>query len=174
MDKKRKLPLIYVIGIPIIFVFANALANIHFTILGSPLYISVCLYPLIYLITGLAIIKADYKHALLLMILALVAESLTSVAIWIITNNIDAYVNIYSFLSFLLCQLIFIYIYDFLRRIKRDTYIPIFFLMVLVEIVDHAFFGPLIEGQTFSVSILVRVIYALVIPVVLAKKTIKQ
>lgn len=174
MDEKRKLPLIYVLGIPIIFIFANALANVHFTILGSPLHISVCLYPLIYLISGLVIEKTDYKHALLLMMLSLVVGSLISVETWVLTNNIDAYVNIYSFLSFLFCQLIFIYVYDFLRKIKKDTYIPIFLLMVLVEVVDNAFFGPLIEGQIFSVSILIRVIYALAIPVILAKKNVKQ
>ena len=37
--------------------------------------------------------------------------------------------------------------------------------------VAGAFFGAIIEGQYISLSILVRVIYAVVVPAVLARKT---
>jgi hypothetical protein len=40
-----------------------------------------------------------------------------------------------------------------------------------VSAIDNAFFGAIIEGQYISLSILVRVIYVVVVPAVLARKT---
>ena len=81
---------------------------------------------------------------------------------------------IYAFISFLICQLIFIYTYDFLRKIKKDTYGWVFILVAIVSAIDSAFFGAMIEGQLISLSVLVRIIYAVAIPVFLARSTAKK
>lgn len=174
MKKKESLPLIYLLGMPIIFIVANFLAKTHVEILGSSLYFSVLLYPLTYLISGLIVKKADYKKSLLIMAVTLITAALTYVVEWAMLNTMDAYVMIYSFLSFLIGQLIFIYTFDFLRKIKKDSYGWVFVLTLVVTLIDGAFFGAIIEGQYISMSTLVRIIYLVVIPAVLAKNTKKQ
>lgn len=171
MKKSTKLPLIYLLGMPILFIVANFFARTHFDIVGSPFYFSVILYPLTYLISGLIVKKTDYKTSLLMMGLTLVIASLTYVLQWAMLDLIDAYVMIYSFLSFLICQMIFIYTYDFLRKIGKDTYGWVLILVLVVSAIDNAFFGAMIEGQTISLSTLVRLLYVVGIPVGLAKKT---
>lgn len=170
MKKSTKLPLIYLLGMPILFIVANFLARTHFDVLGSPFYFSVILYPITYLISGLIVKKTDYKTSLLMMGLTLVIASLTYVLQWTILDLIDEYIMIYSFLSFLICQMIFIYTYDFLRKIDKDTYGWIFILVLIVSAIDGAFFGTLIEGQIVSLSALARLLYVVGIPVGLAKK----
>lgn len=59
--KQEKLPLIYLLGMPIIFIVANFLARTHVEFLGSPLYFSVLLYPLTYLLSGLIVKKAELQ-----------------------------------------------------------------------------------------------------------------
>ncbi len=174
MKKSTKLPLIYLLGMPILFIVANFFARTHFDVAGSPFYFSVILYPLTYLISGLIVKKTDYKTSLLMMGITLVIASLTYVLQWAMLDFIDAYVMIYSFLSFLICQIIFIYTYDFLRKIGRDTYGWVLILVLIVSAIDNAFFGAVIEGQTISLSILVRLLYVVGIPVGLAKKTEKK
>lgn len=174
MKKSTKLPLIYLLGMPILFIVANFFARTHFDAAGSPFYFSVILYPLTYLISGLIVKKTDYKTSLLMMGITLVIASLTYVLQWAMLDFIDAYVMIYSFLSFLICQIIFIYTYDFLRKIGRDTYGWVLILVLIVSAIDNAFFGAVIEGQTISLSILVRLLYVVGIPVGLAKKTEKK
>ena len=173
MDRKKNIPLIYILGIPVIFMIANSISFLHFEILGSPFYVSVMIYPLIYLLTGLVVKRSSYKSALFLMLLGLMTQNLLSVMIWIIADFTNPEVVIYEFLSFLLCQIIFIYTYDFLIKIKKDSYVPIFLLILVIQVIDHAFFGPLVEGQLLSVSIIARVAYTVFIPVVLAKETSK-
>ena len=176
MKEKSKdtLPLIYVLGMPIIFIVANFLARTHIEIVGSPLYFSVLLYPLTYILSGLIVKKANYKKSLLVMAVTLITAALTYVIQWALLSSMDYFVMIYSFLSFLIGQLIFIYTYDFLRKIGKDTYGWVFILFLVISAIDDAFFGAIIEGQYVSVSILIRVIYAVVVPSVLAKKTIKN
>lgn len=174
MKKSTKLPLIYLLGMPILFIVANFFARTHFDVAGSPFYFSVILYPLTYLISGLIVKKTDYKTSLLMMGITLVIASLTYVLQWAMLDFIDAYVMIYSFLSFLICQIIFIYTYDFLRKIGRDTYGWVFILVLIVSAIDNAFFGAVIEGQTISLSMLVRLLYVVGIPVGLAKKNEKK
>lgn len=169
--KQEKLPLIYLLGMPIIFIVANFLARTHVEILGSPLYFSVLLYPLTYLLSGLIVKKASYKKSLLIMAVTLITAALTYVTQWALLSSMDYFVMIYSFLSFLIGQLIFIYTYDFLRKINKDTYGWIFILFLVVSAIDDAFFGAIVEGQYISLSILARVIYAVVVPAVLARKT---
>ena len=106
--------------------------------------------------------------------ITLVIASLTYVLQWAMLDFIDAYVMIYSFLSFLICQIIFIYTYDFLRKIGRDTYGWVFILVLIVSAIDNAFFGAVIEGQTISLSMLIRLLYVVGIPVGLAKKNEKK
>lgn len=175
MEKKnnKSLPLIYVLGMPVIFIVANFIASLHITIAGSPLYFSVLLYPLTFLISGLIIKRTNnYKDALQIMAVSLISATLAFVVEWALMDKIEACTMIYAFLSFLICQLIFIYTYDFLIKIKKDTYIPVFILaLIVITFLDNAFFGILVEGQTFSLSILIRVLYAVAIPVALAKKT---
>ena len=172
--KTESLPLIYLLGMPIIFIVANFLARTHIEILGSPLYFSVILYPLTYLISGLIVKKADYKRSLLVMAVTLITASLTYVVEWALLSSMDAYVMIYSFLSFLIGQLIFIYTFDFLRKIKKDSYGWMFVLTLVVTLIDGAFFGAIIEGQYVTISTLVRIIYVVAIPAILAKKTGKN
>lgn len=174
MKKSTKLPLIYLLGMPILFIVANFFARTHFDVAGSPFYFSVILYPLTYLISGLIVKKTDYKTSLLMMGITLVIASLTYVLQWAMLDFIDAYVMIYSFLSFLICQIIFIYTYDFLRKIGRDTYGWVFILVLIVSAIDNAFFGAVIEGQTISLSMLIRLLYVVGIPVGLAKKNEKK
>lgn len=174
MKKSTKLPLIYLLGMPILFIVANFFARTHFDVAGSPFYFSVILYPLTYLISGLIVKKTDYKTSLLMMGITLVIASLTYVLQWAMLDFMDAYVMIYSFLSFLICQIIFIYTYDFLRKIGRDTYGWVFILVLIVSAIDNAFFGAVIEGQTISLSMLVRLLYVVGIPVGLAKKNEKK
>ena len=171
-NKKREtLPVIYLLGMPIIFIVANFLARTHVEFLGSPLYFSVLLYPLTYLLSGLIVKKASYKKSLLIMAVTLITAALTYVMQWALLSSMDYFVMIYSFLSFLIGQLIFIYTYDFLRKINKDTYGWIFILFLVVSAIDDAFFGAIVEGQYISLSILARVIYAVVVPAVLARKT---
>ena len=173
MENKTKLPLIYIIGLPIIVLVANALANIKFTILGSYLSVSAFLYPLSFFITCLIIKKTNYKNALRIMIFALAAEALAAVVEWIVLKEMDSYVMIYGYLSLLICQLILIYTYDFLVKKKKDTFIFVFLLLLVVSAIDNAFFGAIIEGQYISFSSLVRLIYAIVLACILTKKTQK-
>lgn len=171
---KETLPLIYVLGMPIIFIVANFLARTHIEIVGSPLYFSVLLYPLTYLLSGLIVKKSGYKKGLLVMAITLIIAALTYVVEWALLNTMDYYVMIYSFLSFLIGQLIFIYTYDFLLKMNKNTYGWVFILVAVISAIDVAFFGAIIEGQYISLSILVRIIYAVAIPVMLAKKTEKN
>lgn len=105
------------------------------------------------------------------MAVTLITAALTYVMQWALLSSMDYFVMIYSFLSFLIGQLIFIYTYDFLRKINKDTYGWIFILFLVVSAIDDAFFGAIVEGQYISLSILARVIYAVVVPAVLARKT---
>lgn len=174
MEKNKSLPLIYVIGMPIIFIVANFMAHLHINIAGSPLYFCVLLYPLTFLISGLIVKKTNYKDALRIMVVSLISATLAFVVQWALLDSIDFYLMIYAFLSFLICQLIFIYTYDFLIKIEKNGYIAVFILTLIVSILDNAFFGMIIEGQYISLSILVRLIYAVAIPIALAKKTTKK
>lgn len=170
MENKTKLPLIYIIGLPIIVLVANALANIKFTILGSYLSVSAFLYPLSFFITCLIIKKTNYKNALRIMIFALAAEVLAAVVEWIILKEMDSYIMIYGYLSLIICQLILIYVYDFLVKKKKDTFIFVFLLLLMVNAIDNAFFGAIIEGQYISFSSAIRLIYAIVLAGILTKK----
>ena len=174
MKKKETLPLIYLLGMPIIFVIANLIARTHFEISGGPFYFSVLLYPLTYLLSGLITKKSSYKKGLVVMAISLITATLTYVLQWALFARIDGLVMIYSFLSFLINQLIFIYTYDFLIKINKNTYGWVLILMLVVSAIDNAFFGAIIEGQYISLSILARVLYVVVIPVFLAEKTKKE
>ena len=170
---KETMPLIYLIGMPIVFIVANFLARTNIEMLGSPLYFSVLLYPLTYLISGLIVKKTDYKKSLVVMGVTLITAALTYVVQWALLNTMDADVMIYSFLSFLIGQLIFIYTYDFFIKMNKDSYGLIFILVLAVSALDNAFFGAIIEGQYISLSILIRIVYAVAIPAILAKKNEK-
>ena len=170
---KETMPLIYLIGMPIVFIVANFLARTNIEMLGSPLYFSVLLYPLTYLISGLIVKKTDYKKGLVVMGVTLITAALTYVVQWALLNTMDADVMIYSFLSFLIGQLIFIYTYDFFIKMNKDSYGLIFILALAVSALDNAFFGAIIEGQYISLSILIRIVYAVAIPAILAKKNEK-
>lgn len=174
MKKEKTLSLVYVLGMPIIFIIANFIARAHFSVVGSPFYYSVLLYPLTYLISGIVTKKTNYKNGLLMMAITLLIAALTFVVQWALLDRMDYVVMIYAFLSFLICQLIFIYVYDFLRKINKDTYGWIFLLTVIVSAIDSAFFGVMVEGQVISLSVLARIIYAVAIPVFLAKKSSKK
>jgi len=171
MKKDQKIPLIYIVGMPIILIIANSIANFHIkTLGGSYIFISVILYPLTYLISGLIIRKSGYKDALQIMAVSLVSAALEGVFTWALLDNMQPLVMIYSFLSFLICQLIFIYVFDYLIKIKKDTYMPVFLLVLTVLVIDHCFYGFIIEGKIISMSILIRALYASILPALLATK----
>lgn len=169
--ENKKIPLLYVIGMPLIFIIASFIGRIYFTILGSPLYLSVLIYPLTFLISGLVIKKANYKESITVMAISLISVTLFFVLKWVLFDTIDSWLMIYSFLSFLICQLIFIYTYDFLIKINKDNYIAVFLVTLIVLAIDNAFFGVIIEGTCISLSILVRIIYLVAIPVALASNS---
>ena len=170
-NNKRKIPLIYIVGMPIILILANTIAYLNIkTLDGSHIYISVFLYPLTFLLSGLIIKKTNYKDALRMMAVSLISASLACILQWSLLNSMHAWVMIYSFLSFLICQLIFIYTYDFLIKINKNTYILVFLLFAIVLGIDHAFYGLIIERQIISLSILIRCAYAVTMPLFIAKK----
>ena len=174
MEKSKEIPLVYVIGMPLIFIIASFIARLHVTILGTPLYFSVLLYPLTFLISGLIIKKTDYKEGIAVMTISLISVTLVFVLKWVLFNIMDSWLMIYSFLSFLICQLIFIYGYDFLIKINKDSYMVVFLLMLVILAIDSAFFGVIIEGHNISLSILVRIIYIVAFPIILASNRTEQ
>lgn len=174
MRDRKKIPLIYLIGMPVIFIVANLIGSAHLNIFSAQLYISVLLYPLTYLISGIIVKKSDYKTALIMMVVSLISATLVNVMEWAFIDSIDSLVAIYSFLSFLICQLIFIYTYDFLIKMKKDSYGFVFLLMLVVSLIDNAFYGIIIENHYVSISILIRVLYMAIIPAVLANKDKKS
>lgn len=169
MKKSKTLPLIYLISMPAIIVIANLVTNFHIEVLNEKLYISACFYPLLYLISGLIIRKTNYKDALRMMIVTLTTATLAFVIQWVIFNEINAEVAVYSFLSFLICELIFVYVYDFLLKMKKDDYLPIFLLFLLITLIDNTFFGAFVEGTLNSSTMLIRAIYLLILPATLCK-----
>ena len=174
MKNKKTLPLIYVLGMPIIFILANSIARLNLEIFGAHIYISVFLYPLLFLISGLIIKHTDYKDALKMMVVTLSTQTLVYVLIWALLDRMDSVLMIYSFLSFGFYELIFIYTYDFLVKIKKNTYMSVFILILALSILDNALFGPLIEGQEYSLSILIRLAYTVILPVFLSIKETKK
>ena len=146
MKKKNTLPLILVLGLPIILVVSNFIARLHINILETPLYLSAVIYPLTYLCTCLIIKKTSSKQAIYLMALALGAQSLSCVVQWIMLGDVDCSATLSTFISFLLGQLIIIVGYDY---------------------------GTIIEGLTISLTFLVRLIYVVVIPLVIANNNEK-
>lgn len=171
MEKKTTLPLIYVIGMPIIYVISIFIANLHVEVMGTTLYFISLVFSLVFLISGLIIRKTDYKDALLIMAVSLVGASLTYVVQWVMLDVIDCWVMFYSFISFLICQVIFICGFNFLESTNKDSYMPVFLLILIVNVIDNILFGILIEGKYISLSILPRLIYSVVLPIFLAKNT---
>ncbi len=173
MKEKKTLPLILVIGMPIVYILANFMTNFHFVIKGNIVSVSVFLYPIAYLISGLITRKTNYKDALRIMGVTLISGALAYVIGWSLLDTINPWAMICSFLSFLICQLIFIYVFDFLIKMKKDTFFPIWFLAFVVNAIDQAFFGLLLEGDYLTSSIIIRAFYILLIAMVLAKKNNK-
>ena len=174
MNEKQKLPLIDIFAMPIILIIASYTAHIHFNILSAPLYISVFLYPLLYLFMGIIVKKSDYKRAISILAFSLVIQSLVFVIQWVLLDKMDCFLMVYSFVSVLLCGLLFIYSYTFLRQLKIDTYIPVFLLIFVLSMLDNEFFSLMIGGSAFGLSVLVRLLYACAIPVLLARNTTKK
>lgn len=177
-EKNKTLPLIYVLSMPAIFIIANCIAGLYFKVEGiyfqiesANLYVSVLLYPLLYLISGLIIRKTNYKDALRMMVVTLIASTLVFVIQWGIYDVINTNISIYAFLSFVICELIFIYTYDFLMKKNKDTYIPLFILIFVISIIDSIFFGALVEGTLSSASLLVRAVYIIILPAMLSEIT---
>ena len=176
MKKKNTLPLILVLGLPIILVVSNFIARLHINVLETPLYLSAVIYPLTYLCTCLIIKKTSSKQAVYLMALALGAQSLSCVVQWIMLGDVDCSATLSTFISFLLGQLIIIVGYDYLKKVKQDNYFSILAIILLVSVLDNLIYGTIIEGLTISLTFLVRLIYVVVIPLVIAndnKKTKK-
>jgi uncharacterized PurR-regulated membrane protein YhhQ (DUF165 family) len=172
--QSKSLPLLYVFGLPIILIVSTYIAHIHFTILGSPFYLSVLIYPLTYLITCLVVKKSNLSTALDLMAVSIVCQAFTFVVIWSLIGEMDSLLMICTFLSFVLNQLIIIVVYNYLLKTKMDTYLAIFILIVIVSGIDNILFGGLIEGETISLSILARLMYAVIIPAIVARSDSKK
>ncbi len=169
MEKRKTLPLICVIGMPIIMILANAMANLCIKIADSFFSVSVVLYPLIYLLMGLIIRKTSYKDALRMLLVTLVSATLGIVIQWILCDTPNANVAIYSFLSTIICGLIFIFVYDFLIKTKVDNYFTVFILVFGIMLLDSVFFGAFVEKTLNSYSLFVRAIYILIMPAMLCK-----
>lgn len=167
---KESLPLINVLGLPIILIISTYIARVHFNILGSPLYLSTIIYPLTYLMTLITLKKTNVRSAMSIMAVSLLSQTLAFVVSWVLLDTLDYALMISTFISFLTNQLIIIVIYEFLSTTKQNTYLPIFILILVVSIIDNVIFGNLIEGKIISLSILVRLIYVVVIPAIVAIK----
>ena len=174
MKNNEKIPLIYLLSMPVILILASLFAHLHISILTSPFYLSVLIYPLLLLVLGLIVKKTSHAKAVTVLSVTLVIQSLVFIMQWVLFDVIDYYLMIYTFISVLFCGLLFIYAYDFLRNIKKDTYIYVFLIVLIISILDNMIFGQLIEGNIISLSILVRVLYAVLIPVFLSKNTAKK
>lgn len=172
--KNKQTPLLFVLGMPVIFILANTMAYFNIkTLGGSHVYISVFMYPLTLLISGLIIKKTNYKNAITVMTVSLACAAIAYIIQWTLLNSYHPFVMIYSFLSFLFCQLIFIYAFNYLIAEKKYTYFRVFLIIAFVLGIDHAFFGTIIEKQIISQSILIRCVYCVILPLLLAKKTTK-
>ncbi len=169
MENKKTLPLIYVLSMPLIFVLANFVTNLHMEVLDSKLYISVVLYPLLYLIGGLVVRKTTYKDALRMFLITLIAGTLAFVIQWVLFSMANAYVAIYAFLSITICGLLFVFVYDFLIKTNNDNYLTLFILILAITLIDHIFFGAFVEKDLLSSSLLVRAIYIIILPATLSK-----
>lgn len=170
MKEKETSPLLLVLAFPITLIIATFFARIHITILGSPLYIYPFIYPLTYLFSCIILKETDLKSALSMMAIAQVAQSIAFIIGWVILGKMDQLLMIYTFLAVLIEQLILIYTYDFLIKIKKDTYMPLLILLFVVSLINNFLFGAFIEGYILSVSILARLIYAIILPVLIARK----
>ena len=175
MKEKNKdsLPLVNIIGLPIILIIATSIARIHIDVLGSPLYISVFIYPLTYLMTLITLKKTNVKNAMNIMAVSLISQSLAFVISWILLHTLDYSLMIATFISFLINQLIIIVVYDFLYEIRQDSYALLFILLLIVSIIDNVIFGNFIEESIITISILVRIIYLVMIPAIIARKITK-
>lgn len=169
MKNKEKLPTTFILALPIILIIASTMAYEHINILGTPLYLYAFMYPLTYLFSCWITKKTDLSKALGVMSLALILQSVVFVVKWIFFNSIDAYLMIYTFLAFFLEQLILIFTYNFFIKIEKDTFTPIFLLILFVSIINNVFFGAFIEGYCLSLSILPRLAYAVIIPAIIAR-----
>ncbi len=174
MKKEEKLPLILILGMPIIAVIASMLSNIHINIINSSINLSVFFYPLLILILGMIIKKTSYQRAIDMLAVTLIVQSLAFVLKWALLDVMEYYLMIYSFISIFFCGIIFILGFEFLRNLKKDSYIPVFILTLVITLLDNGIFALLIEGEFVNVSILVRLGYSIVIPVFLAKNTSKK
>ena len=170
MKKKESLPLIYILGLPIILVVSSFVAHKHLLLHGTPLYLYAFIYPLTYFMSCLIRKKTNLNIALAMMSLALITQTLIFVLQWALVNKMDGFLMICTFLSFLLEQIILIFGYDFLVNAKKETYMPIFILLLIVGAIGSAFFGVMIEGFFISLSILPRLAYVVILPAFLAEK----
>lgn len=169
MKSKEKLPAVFILSLPIILIIASTMAHQHISILGSPIYLYAFIYPLTYLFSCWITKKTDLKSALNAMATTLVLQTVVFVLNWIFFNIMDAYLMIYTFLAFFLEQLILIFTYDFLVKIKKDTFMSMFLLLLFVSAINNIFFGAFIEGYCLSLSILPRLAYVVILPAVLAR-----
>ncbi len=173
MKKEEKLSPIVVVGMPVIAIIASFVSHIHIPILNSYINVSVFFYPLLMLFLGLIVKKENCSKAISLLAVTLLIQSLTFVLKWVLLDIMDYYLMIYTFLSTLFCGAIFVLAYEFLRKMKIDTYVPMFIVIAAITLVDNEMFSLLIKENFINVSILVRLIYAVVIPVFLAKNATK-
>ena len=88
-------------------------------------------------------------------------------------GDVDCSATLSTFISFLLGQLIIIVGYDYLKKVKQDNYFSILAIILLVSVLDNLIYGTIIEGLTISLTFLVRLIYVVVIPLVIANNNEK-
>lgn len=172
MEQKNKesLPLIYVLGLPMLLIIATYMARLSFTILKTPLFIGTFIYPLTYLMTFIVIKKTSQRNALNIMAISIVSQALSFIVSWTLLNSMDYALMIATFMSFVINQLIVIVMYDFLVSVKQDTYCMLFFVLLLISAIDTVIFGCFIEGKVIGLSILIRLAYCVIIPALIAKK----
>ena len=173
MKKEENLSPIVVVGMPVIAIIASFVSHIHIPILNSYINVSVFFYPLLMLFLGLIVKKESCSKAINLLAVTLLIQSLTFVLKWVLLDIMDYYLMVYTFLSTLFCGIIFVLAYEFLRKMKIDTYFPMFIVIAAITLADNEMFSLLIKENFINVSILVRLIYAVVIPVFLAKNATK-
>ena len=88
--KNKQTPLFFVLGMPVILIMANTLAYLNIkTWGGSYIYISVFLYPLTVLFSGLIIKKTNYKNAFSVMAVSLAAATIACILQWTLLNSMQ-------------------------------------------------------------------------------------
>lgn len=173
--ENSKLPMILVVALPVLLLLATALADVTFTLFGQVFYASTFLIPLTYLVSCLISKQTESKHALSLVVVALVLQCLEFVILWIFIGSMPYDLMIATFLAFFLSQFFVLLIYELLKETKKDDFSAMLVVMICATMIETIIFYLFTERGTifssiFNVNVVVKLIYDIIFAKVLARK----